>query len=378
MRDNKRQKTNQQSFLNDPILAVDPPLDERKKRILKAIIEAYIHRAEPIGSKQLVQASDWDISSATVRKEMAELEDMGYLEQPHTSAGRIPTDKGYRAYVDELLTPVKLSKREEHQLQRFFKERLTEVEELIRAAADALSETTGLTALVLTPRYSDQVLRRLHLLLIEPGRALLVLMLSEGVVKDRPIPVPGMLDGEDLRGLAEALEQSLGGQRIDQITLVMVEQAAGTKPLPDPVVKSVAREVYTALKETEKIDLYMQGQHHLLRQPEFRDPERATVAIDELHKEHGIKTYLSDPMTRDGQTALMVRIGRELALEGLQDLSFVTAVYTTGADMTGQLAVIGPRRMAYGRIISNIQFVRRVLKAPEALEGPAKEEGDEP
>lgn len=378
MREKERDKQKKQSFHNDPILAVDPPLDPRKKRILKAIIEAYIRRAEPIGSKQLVQACDWDISSATVRKEMAALEDMGYLEQPHTSAGRIPTDKGYRAYVDELLTPVKLTKREERQLQRFFTERLTEVEELIRAAADALSETTGLTALVMTPRYSDQVLRRLHLLFIEPGRALLVLMLSEGVVKDHPIPVPAVLDGETLNSLAKAIERGLRGRKVDEITLVMVEQAAGTVPLADSLVQDVAREVYAALKETEKIDLYMQGQHHLLRQPEFRDPERATVAINELHKEHGIKTYLNDPLDETGETALMVRIGSELALKGLQDLSFVSAVYTTGEDMTGQLAVIGPRRMAYGRIISNIQFVRRVLKAPEALENPAKEEGDEP
>ncbi len=378
MRDKDSERQNRQSFHSDPILAVDPPLDPRKKRILKAIIEAYIRRAEPIGSKQLVEAGDWDISSATVRKEMAELEDMGYLEQPHTSAGRIPTDKGYRAYVDELLTPVKLSKREERQLQCFFQERLNEVEELIRAAADALSETTGLTALVLTPRYADQVLRQLHLLLIEPGRALLVLMLSEGVVKDRPIHVPASLDGEALRSVADAIEQGLRGRRIDEITLVMVEQAADTAPFAEAVVHDVAREVYAALKETEKIDLYMQGQHHLLRQPEFRDPERATVAIDELHKEHGIKTYLNDPLCREGRTALMVRIGQELALEGLQDLSFVSAVYTTGSEMTGQLAVIGPRRMAYGKIISNIQFVRRVLKAPEALEDPAKEEGDEP
>lgn len=374
MSENYGNTEGKKSFHSDPILAVDPPLDARKQMILKAIIEAYIYRAEPIGSKQLVEEGEWKLSSATVRKEMSELEAMGYLEQPHTSAGRVPTDKGYRAYVDELLTPVQLSRKEQAQLRAFFRERLNEVEALMRAAADALSETTGLTALVLSPRYSEQILNHLHLLLIEPGRALLVLMLSEAVVKDKRIAVHRALSRADLERIAKALETELRGEKIHEISFVMVETAAKHTAVPETLLTELVREIFETIREAEEIELYMQGQHRLLRQPEFRDPERATSTFDELHKERGLKAYLCDPLNGAAHSALMVRIGRELALEGLQDLSFVSAVYQAGPEMRGQIAVIGPRRMAYSRIISKIEFVRRVLRSDAPAES-AKEEG---
>lgn len=230
--------------------AFDPhPLDDRKRAILSAIIQDYVALYEPVGSKALLSRHRLGVSSATVRNEMAELEELGYLEQPHTSAGRIPSDKGYRAYVDDMLQIHEPSP----ELQDYFRKALDqssdELRDLIRSAGDSLADTTQLTSLVLTPTYGESTLKQVKILMIEPGKAIVVVVLSVGVVRDRLIYIPDALKQEQLESIAQAVESSLVGQKLDEITLLAVSDAGQQEEIPDALLNRVLFETYVAIKQ---------------------------------------------------------------------------------------------------------------------------------
>jgi heat-inducible transcriptional repressor len=380
-------------------------LDERKKSILKAIIDDYVATAEPVGSKSLVSKYHFDISPATVRNEMAELEELGYLEQPHTSAGRIPSDKGYRAYVDNLLRIEDLEREEAERIRGFLRDSLDELTGLIRKASSILSEKTGYTSVALSPQLRRSHLQQIKMLMIEPGRALVVVVLSAGVVKDRLVRIPDILDAGQLMQIAAAIEEGLSGMTLDDITLVTVATAARHALLPDSLINQVLYEAYVAIKQADNLELYIDGTHKLLAYPEFQDIHKAKDYLDTLSHDGIIAGYMSElketsedrPDGGDGQAeassrsgepgmfrladgtsddsgepawpvgsvarapGYMVRIGQEIMLEGLTDCSFITTSYKVGDVVAGRIGVIGPRRMTYGKVISNISFIKQTL-----------------
>ncbi|HAL73737.1 MAG TPA: heat-inducible transcription repressor HrcA, partial [Clostridiales bacterium] len=242
-------------------------LDERKKSILKAVIDDYITTAEPVGSKLLVSKYRFNVSPATIRNEMADLEELGYLEQPHTSAGRIPSDKGYREYVDSLLRVEQLSEEEEEKIRLIMRDSLDELTGLIRKASNILSEKTGYVSLALSPQLNRSHLQQIKMLMIEPGRALVVVVLSAGVVKDRLVRIPDVLDASQLMQIAAAIEEGLSGMTLDDITLVTVATAARNTRLPDNLLNQVMYEAYVAIKQADNLELYMDGRHKLLSYP---------------------------------------------------------------------------------------------------------------
>lgn len=349
--------------------AFDPhPLDDRKRAILSAIIQDYVALYEPVGSKALLSRHRLGISSATVRNEMAELEELGYLEQPHTSAGRIPSDKGYRAYVDDMLQIHEPSP----ELQDYFRKALDqssdELRDLIRSAGDSLADTTQLTSLVLTPTYGESTLKQVKILMIEPGKAIVVVVLSVGVVRDRLIYIPDALNQEQLESIAQAVESSLAGQKLDEITLLAVSDAGQQEEIPDALLNRVLFETYVAIKQAENIDVYMQGSHQLLKQPEFADSQKAHKVLDTISQNGLVAGYLSEmdsveSTSRGSQTrpAFAIRIGQEIGLAGMEDCSFVTTSYRIGEKVSGRIAVVGPKRMQYAQIISEIAFVKKTI-----------------
>src|SRR5665647_2488637 len=197
-------------------------LDFRKKQILQAIVDDYIESAEPVASKSLVSKHDFHVSSATVRNEMADLETMGYLEQPHTSAGRIPSDKGYREYVDSLMRVEELSTEESQEFSRRITDSFDELTGLLRKASSALAAQTGYMSLALSPRLRKSYLTQLKMLMIEPGKVLVVVVLSAGVVKDRIARIPDYLSADQLFEISNAIESGLSGKPLEEITLVTV------------------------------------------------------------------------------------------------------------------------------------------------------------
>lgn len=363
-------------------------LDPRKKEILKAIVDDYIETAEPVGSKNLVSRHAFPVSSATVRNEMAELEDQGYLEHPHTSSGRVPSDKGYRAYVNDLLRATDLSVEETERIRATLHECIDEVSDLIRRASTVLSDQTGYTSLVLTPQLRRSQLKQIKMLMIEPGRALVVVVLEAGVVKDRLVRIPSMLDSTQLMQVASAIEASLSGMKLDDITLVTVASAARKTPIPESLLNQVLYEAYIAIKQADNLEVYMDGAHKMLSYPEFQDINKAKGYFNALSRDGIIAGYMNElhddgeapspDAVDDGQPksgsladlsalsnrrrpAYMVRIGQEIALDGLSDCSFVTTSYRIGDTVAGHMGVIGPRRMAYGKVISNISYIKMAL-----------------
>ena len=359
-------------------------MDDRKKWLLKTIIEDYIETAEPVGSKYLTTKHKLDISPATVRNYMAELEEMGYLEKPHTSSGRVPSDKGYRVYVDELivLKPIPIARAE--QIRKLMSDAMVEARNLIEQAATVLADQSNYVSVVLTPRYSSSFLQQIKILQIEPGRALVIVVLSEGIIRDRIVRIPNLIKEAQLMELAQSIEHSLQGKKIDDITLVTITNAAEDSTIPEPLLNQVLYEAYVSIKQAGHLDMYLQGQHQLLHQPEFYDIDKAKRFLSTLNKENIVAAYLDDWQSRElpdlkegtkaisniraskdidnaGKPAFMVRIGQEIALEGMEDCSFITTTYRIGGGLSGQIALIGPRRMPYCRSIAQISFVNQAL-----------------
>lgn len=356
-------------------------LADRQKVILKAIVDDYISSAEPIGSKTLLERNNFNLSSATIRGEMAELEENGYLIHPHTSAGRIPTDKGYREYVDNLMTIPEMSKEEAQQVHDFFKEGFEEITQLLQQASHVLSQNTGYTSLTLTPRLHHSQLKQIKMLMIEPGRVMVVIVLGEGVVKDRVVRVPDMLDNDQIMRISNAIESGLAGMPLQDISFITVAAAAKKTDIPDSLLNQILYETYVSIKQADNINVYMEGSNKMLGYPEFNDIRKARSFMDTL-AEHGvIAGYLDDvkqemeSMAQTGNNTpkdelslirrrpYMIRIGQEIALAGLNECSFVTTSYRIGGKVVGSIGVIGPKRMEYGKVISQINYVRMTVNS---------------
>ncbi|HHU12586.1 MAG TPA: heat-inducible transcription repressor HrcA [Clostridiaceae bacterium] len=338
-------------------------MDERKKQILKAVVEDYVISAEPVGSKSLIERHNLGVSSATIRHEMADLEAEGYLEKPYTSAGRIPSDKGYRSYVDELLEVGELPRTQAIAMRTMFKDSLVELTDLIRQATAVLSAQNDYVSLALTPKYANSRLRQVKLLMIEPGKVLVVVVLAAGLVKDRLVRISDQISGEQLDRLGKAIEEGLAGKKLSDITLVTVAGTVSGQPLADGLLNQVIYEAYVSIKQAEHLDLYVEGTHRLLAQPEYRDVDKAHRFMRALGEEKTIAGYIADLPAADDLACgrYLVRIGQEITLDGFEDTSFITSTYCVNGEVYGQIGVIGPRRMDYGRIISQIRFINRQL-----------------
>ena len=336
-------------------------LDDRKRKILQAIVDDYIETAEPVASKALASRHDFQIRSATIRNEMADLEEMGYLEQPHTSAGRIPSDKGYREYVDTLMAVENLDPREEKELFSRLETSFDEMTGLLKEASSAIAEQTGYTAITLTPKLKKSFLKQLKMMMIEPGKVLVVVVLSVGVVRDRLIRISDYLTPSQLMEISNIVEAGLCGKSLDEITLVTVTAAARETNIEESLLNQLLYEAYVSIKQADNLEVYMDGEHHMLDFPEFHDIRRAKNVFDALAKNGMIAGYLYELAEEEEIPSYMIRIGQEITLEGLDGCSFVTTTYNAGGQLTGHIGVIGPKRMDYRRVISQIGFVRMTI-----------------
>ncbi len=356
-------------------------LDERQKIILKAIVDDYISTAEPVGSKSLMQRNSFNISSATIRNEMSELEENGYLIHPHTSAGRIPTDKGYREYVDNLITIPEMSQEEKSKAHEFFKYGFEEITQLLKQASHALSQSTGYTSMTLTPRLHQSQLKQVKMLMIEPGRVLMVVVLGEGVVKDRLVRVPDMLDANQILQISNAIEEGLTGMPLEDITFITVATAGKKTKVPESLLNQILYETYVSIKQADNINVFMEGSNKILGYPEFTDITKARSFMDTISEQGIIAGYLDevkmdydspiennsdslkDEIAQVRKKPYMIRIGQEIAIAGLNDCSFITTSYKIGSKVIGNIGVIGPKRMEYGKVISQINYVRMAVNS---------------
>ena len=340
-------------------------LDDRKKRVLQAIVDDYVATNEPVGSKSLIERHNFQVSSATLRNDMAELERLGFIEKPHTSAGRIPSDLGYREYVDSLMKIDTLTQKEQQEIESNISGTVDEAAELIKSATHTLSEATGFISLSMSPRLQKSFLKQIKILMIEPGKALVVLVLSAGVVKDKIVRIPNFVTDEQMIKISGAIEKNLTGKPLDEITLVTVETAAKDTEIPSGILRQVLYEAYTAIKQADQLSIYLEGEHKMLAFPDFSSMGRARNLLGTLSDSGMVAGYVNE-MENQAQVSgkkdsYMIRIGQEITLEGLDDCSFITATYNMGDTVSGNIGVIGPKRMDYSRVISKMDFVKKKL-----------------
>ena len=332
-------------------------LDERKYLILQAIIDDYIMTAMPVGSRTISRKSGVGFSPATIRNEMSDLEELGYLAQPHTSAGRVPSYKAYRLYVDHLMKTAKLTSDEREQMHEHLVSRSKQVEGVIRSAASVLSDATKYTSVIVAPKLGTLRIRHVQLVPVAERTALMIIVTSAGIVKDAVIRVPENLDADELYSISRMLTQKLADKPLEgvrQAFAEMLRDAADNRRLLGEALQVIEQRLEAG---GDASDVIVGGSANLLEYPEYSDVNKARSFLSVLESKDTLRKLLS----RDGSMEVSIRIGPENQLPALSDCSIVTASYRLGNQSTGTLGIIGPTRMNYNRVISVLDFMGRAL-----------------
>ena len=346
-------------------------LTARKKQILKIVVESYIDTAEPLGSKAIAERMPEKVSSATVRNELAELSDMGYLEQPHTSAGRIPSAKGYRLYVNELMEQQKLSIAETEKINQSLQMKMEELDRVISQAGRAVSSFVNYPAYVAAAGKKRMTARRFDLLPVDERSCIVVMMMSDSRVKSQLLRLQLKVDLEQLPALVGVLNSHFTGISTEEMNQRLMDIAEQVPPQLFLLLSQTVGYAVDALDEAGQREIITAGANQLLKLPEFRDADKA----------HELMSFLSDskenlPMPEDGPMKIL--IGPENVSEALKDTSVVVASYDIGDDMRGLIGVVGPTRMDYATVAARLSgFAEGLTRLFGKQELPPKEDTKE-
>ncbi len=338
-------------------------MNERKKKILHSIINEYIKSAEPIGSRHVARNLDIGLSSATIRNEMADLEEMGYLEQPHTSAGRIPSDKGYRLYVDSLMNDYELTVQDLTALGGTLEWQLGQIDKIIKRASVILSELTNYTAVLTTPEMKRGAIKTVELVPVDSSSVLIILVTNEGVMKHKRVLLPAGVDNEFVHSFSALLREKLAGLTLDEISAAKISEIRRAMQahfeLLFPVLDFIADVIDDVRAETE---VFTSGATNILNYPEFSDVKRAKEFLEFLDDKNKVAEILQTQENEGQQSGgITVRIGQENALDIMKKSSVITANYYVGNRVMGKLGIIGPTRMDYPRTIAKIKKISAML-----------------
>lgn len=348
-------------------------LSERKQKILKAIVDLYVRTAEPVGSKTIAALPDMDFSSATIRNEMAELTTLGFLEQPHTSAGRIPSPAGYRFYIDRLMQDYRLSVDETQSINQAMELRLQEFDKAMSQVGKLVSRLTNLPAYAMTAHTASVTVRRFELLSADRGSFILVVMTSDETVKNKLIKLPLQVSEPDLKLLSAVLNAGLTGLTLEQFTpelLDRVTRSAGAAAGLVPVVVDFATHV---LEQCSRAEVYVTGQNRLLGQPEYQDLDKAQAIMGALDEE----AISGLPAKLNPDSPVQILVGPENVAQELKDTSVVVTRFDIGDGMQGMIGVVGPQRMDYAQITARLSYfaegLGRMFSKPELKEAEKEE-----
>ncbi|MCR1897844.1 heat-inducible transcriptional repressor HrcA [Irregularibacter muris] len=328
-------------------------LKERKLKILHAIIQDYISTAEPVGSRTIAKNYNLGISSATVRNEMADLEEMGFLEQPHTSAGRIPSDKAYRLYVDQLMRVDKINKALERNILREYENYMGELEKIIQHTSKILSHFTNYTSLVLTPQVYESSIKHIQLMPLQEDKILMVIITKEGMIKNIVVKVNTSIDSHILVQISNILNKYLQEFSIAQVQEEILPQIRELSVQGSKILEQLIPLIRESLVNYEDTKVYFDGITNIFNFPEFKDIERAKEFIDLWER----KNLLVDLLSPNAQDDLHISIGAENQLHEIKDCSLITATYKLNGKLLGTIGVIGPTRMQYGKVVSIMNYL---------------------
>ena len=332
-------------------------LTERKKKVLRSVVDLYIRTAEPVGSKAITELPDMKYSSATIRNEMAELTAMGYLEQPHTSAGRIPSAAGYRLYVDELMMDYRLSIDETKSISSAIEEKMQRVDKMVEKVAKLVSQATDLPAISAASRQGSACVKRFDLILAGQGSFILVLMLGGEQVVNKLIKLPVNVSETDLKLLSAVLNASMTDIPLEDFTAELMEKvmrSAGAAASLVPVVLDFTQET---LKNSDSTRVAVTGQARLLSLPEYRDVDKAQRVMDSIDEE----ALANLPAVMEGANGTKVLVGPENVADELKDTSVVMTKFDIGDGMQGMIGVVGPTRMDYAKVTARLSYFAESL-----------------
>ncbi|MBC5710326.1 heat-inducible transcriptional repressor HrcA [Hungatella hominis] len=328
-------------------------LDGRKVTILKAIIKTYLETGEPVGSRTISKYTDLNLSSATIRNEMSDLEELGYIVQPHTSAGRIPSDKGYRFYVDQIMQ----EKEEEFtEIKDLMLKRVDRVELLLKQMARILAQNTNYAALISAPQYHRNKLKFIQLSKVDDGKLLVVIVVEGNMIKNTMIPVSQQLSDEGLLNLNILLNNALNGLTIEEINLDVISRLKEQAGIHSEVVDRVLGEVAEAIRaDDDDLQIYTSGATNIFKYPELSDGEMASRLIGTLEQKELLQELVDDVNSSESSSGIQVYIGEEAPVQTMRDCSIVTANYELGEGLRGTIGIIGPKRMDYEKVLNTLR-----------------------
>ena len=329
-------------------------LSERKTKILHAIIKNYLETGEPVGSRTISKYTDLNLSSATIRNEMADLEELGYIMQPHTSAGRIPSDKGYRWYVDMLMSQ---KEQEITEIKGQMLEKADKMEELLKQVAKVLANNTNYATMISTPTYNGNKLKFIQLSQVDDHQLIVVIVMEGNIVKNQIVTLDEPLSNEALLKLNMLLNTSLNGTSLEQINLGVIARLKEQAGIHRQVVEFVLNEVSEAIgSQAEDLQIYTSGATNIFKYPELSDTENASKLISTLEQKELLKGLFDEsqaPSASDSQ--IQVYIGDETPVKTMKDCSVVTANYVLGDGLRGTIGIIGPKRMDYEKVVGTLR-----------------------
>ncbi len=354
-------------------------LTERKKRVLQSVVDLYIRTAEPVGSKAICELPDMKYSSATIRNEMADLTAMGYLEQPHTSAGRIPSAAGYRLYVDELMLDYRLSMDETKSINTAIEEKMQKVDKMVEKVAKLVSQATDLPAISMASRSRGTTVSRYDLILAGQGSVILVMLLSDEEIINKLIKLPVVLEESDLKVLSAVLNATMTGISQEEFTPELLERVMGASGVAASLVPVIMDFVTDTLRNRGSTNMAVAGQMRLLTQPEYRDVDKAQRLLTTLDEE----ALANLPAVMENANGTQVLVGPENVARELKDTSVVMTKFDIGDGMQGMIGVVGPTRMDYAKVTARLSYfaesLSKMFAKPEQIalpqaENPHKEE----
>lgn len=333
-------------------------LTERQTIILEAIIRNYLATGEPVGSRTISKFTDLNLSSATIRNEMSDLEDLGYILQPHTSAGRIPSDKGYRFYVDHL---IKEKDREVSEMKEFVIEQTEKMDNILKQAAKLLANNTNYATLVSAPSYNMNKIKFIQLSAVDDEQLLAVIVMNSNMVKNHMIEISELLDNETLLKLNILLNTSLNGLALNEINLGTIAKLKEQAGIHSSIVSDILDTLATTLSENEDLQIYTSGATNILKYPELSDSQSAAELLSAFEEKEELQSLVSDTLSENAETEIQVYIGNESRIQTMKDCSVVTATYDLGEGVKGTIGIVGPKRMDYENVMDNLKHLKSQL-----------------
>ena len=333
-------------------------LSERKVKILQAIIRNYLETGEPVGSRTISKYTDLNLSSATIRNEMSDLEEMGYILQPHTSAGRIPSDKGYRLYVD---TMMEQKDREIEEMKEVMVQKEDKMDQLLKQVAKLLAVNTNYASMITTPTIHTNKLKFIQLSRVDVNQLLAVVVVEGNVIKNNIIHTAEELDDETILKLNILLNTHLNGLALEEINLGMISSLKQQAGIHSEIVADVIDAIAESIHAEEDLEVYTSGANNIFRYPELADQQKASSIINTFEEKQLLTELVQENLSDHNNTGIQVYIGEETPIQSMKDCSVVTATYELGEGMRGTIGIIGPKRMDYDKVIGTLKTITHQL-----------------